>query len=105
MRLVQSIARVVSHSESAFWKHDGVSPNWVGTDPKLRQCWRGADGVSILHAILVAMAISGAPADDSCAPFRKLSLGKSGNKRISVLQDWAALGGCLRARVFAPRSL
>ncbi len=82
-------SRVVFQSKSAFWLQDGVSPNWRGADPALRELWRMAEEVATPRAVLVATAINGASAADSLRTFRRLYTGKSENIELSLIQEWS----------------
>ena len=82
-------SRVVFQSRSPFWKRDGISPNWEGTDPDLREMWPMAEEVDTPHAVLVATAANSPSADDSLAAFRKAYWGKCEDIEQAAIQTWA----------------
>jgi monoamine oxidase len=82
-------SRVVFQSRSAFWRQDGISTNWEGTDPNLTELWPMAEEVDTSRAVLVATAANSASADDSLAAFRKAYWGKPDDIEQTMIQTWA----------------
>jgi monoamine oxidase len=82
-------SRVVFQSRSAFWRTDGISPNWEGADPNLSEMWPMAEEVDTPRALLVATAVSSASVDDSLAALRRIYWGKSEDIEQAVIQTWA----------------
>lgn len=82
-------ARIVFQSRTAFWKKDGVSPNWDYADPSLMELWTMAEEVDTSRAIMVGGAEASASIEESLATFRKLYPGKSEDIEHALMHNWA----------------
>ncbi len=81
-------ARVVFQSRTRFWQTDGVTPNWVFSDPLLQDLWSMAEEVKTPRGILVSNAAVLAESSNSLAAFRKLYPGKSADVEQTIVHNW-----------------
>lgn len=84
-----SHARLVFQARAPFWEKDGVSPNWEGGPPSLKQLWRTADEVKTSRAILLSSCLPGNSADDALKTFHRLYPGKSRGIEQVLEFNWA----------------
>jgi monoamine oxidase len=84
-----SHSRVILQARTAFWEKDGVSPNWQGGPPELRQLWRTADEVATPRAILLSSAVASAAPGDSVKAFRKYYPGNSRGIEQAIILNWS----------------
>jgi monoamine oxidase len=81
--------RLVFQCRTRFWKRDGVSPNWLTSDPRLNELWSMADEVDTPRGILIGGGQAGITAPQALETFNRLYPGKSAEIEQVVAHDWS----------------